>query len=69
MTLKLGQKRKTLPLGAAQLGQLHLFLVAGGGIAAQQVQLGDGHIEHIGAGILDLQVILDGTLHLSLIHI
>ena len=52
-----------LPFGAAQLGQLHLFLVAGGGVAAEQVQLGDGHIEHIGAGILDLQVILDGTLH------
>ena len=52
-----------LPLGAAELGQLDLFLVAGGGVTAQQVQLGDGHIQHIRAGILDLQIILDGTLH------
>ena len=52
-----------LPLGTAQLGQLDLFFVAGGGVAAQQVQLGDGHIQHVGAGILHLEVILDGTLH------
>ena len=54
-----------LPLGSAQLCQLHLFLVAGGGVAAEQVQLGDGNIQHVRAGILDLQVILDGTLHLK----
>ena len=54
-----------LPLGAAQLGQLHLFLVAGGGVAAQQVQLGDGHIEHVRAGILDLEVILYRALYLK----
>ena len=46
-----------LPLGAAQLGKLHLFLVAGGGVAAQQIELSHRHIQHVGAGILDLQVI------------
>ena len=52
-----------LPLGAAQLCQLYLFLVAGGGVAAQQVQLGHRNIQHIRAGILYLEVIFRGTLH------
>ena len=54
-----------LPLGAAQLCKLHLFLVAGGGVAAQQIELSDRHIQHVGAGILDLQVIFYRTLHLE----
>ena len=54
-----------LPLRAAKLSQLDLFLIAGGGVAGEQVQLGDGHVQHIGAGILDLEVILDGPLHLQ----
>ena len=54
-----------LPLGAAQLCKLHLFLVAGGGVAAQQIELSDRHIQHVGAGILDLQVIFYRALHLE----
>ena len=52
-----------LPLGTAQLGQLDLFFIAGGGVAGKQVQLGDGHIQHVGAGILHFEVIFGGTLH------
>ena len=52
-----------LPLGAAQLCQLYLFLVAGGGVAAQQVQLGHRYVQHVRAGILYLEVIFRGTLH------
>ena len=54
-----------LPLGAAQLGQADLVLVAGGRVAAEQVQLGDRHIQHVRAGILDLEVILGGALDLQ----
>ena len=52
-----------LPLSTAQLCQLYLFLVAGGGVAAQQVQLGHRYIQHVRAGVLHLQVIFRGTLH------
>ena len=51
-----------LPLGPAQLGQLDLVLVAGGRVAAEQVQLGDRHIQHVRPGILDLQVIFGRAL-------
>ena len=53
-----------LPLGAAQLCQLYLFLVAGGGVAAEQVQLGHRHIQHVRAGILHLEVVLGSALYL-----
>ena len=54
-----------LPLGAAQLCQLYLFLVARGGVAAEQIQLGHRHIQHIRAGILHLEVVLGSALHLQ----
>ena len=54
-----------LPFGAAQLCQLYLFLVTGGGVAAEQIQLGHRHIQHVGAGILHLEVVLGSALHLQ----
>ena len=51
-----------LPLGAPQFGQLDLVLVSRRGVAAQQVQLGDRHIQHVRAGILNLQIVLGGAL-------
>ena len=54
-----------LPLAAAQLGQLDLVLIPGGRVAAEQVQLGHRHIQHVRAGILDLEIILGGALHLQ----
>ena len=53
------------PLGAAQLGQLHRALVAGGGVPAEQVQLGDRHIQGIPLVVGQFQVVLDHPLQIQ----
>ena len=51
------------PVRAAQLVQLDLVAVAGGGVTGEQVQLGDRNVQHILAGVLDAQAVFGDALH------
>ena len=51
------------PVAAAQAGQFHVVAVVGGGVAGQQVQLGDRDVEHVLFVVLDAQIILGDALH------
>ena len=53
-----------VPVAAAQPAQPHLVRVAGGGVAGEQVQLGDRDVEHVLFVVFDAQVVLGDPLHL-----
>ena len=56
-----------LPFLSAQTVELHLHLVLGADIFGDQVELGDRDIQGIALVILELEVILDHSLHLELL--
>ena len=51
------------PVIAAQAAQLHIVAVARRGVAGQQIQLGNRHIEHVLFVVLNAQVIFGDALH------
>ena len=53
------------PVRPAQFGQLDLFSIAGGGVPADQIQLGDRDKEGVCPRVLNLDVVLDHSLQIQ----
>ena len=54
-----------LPAQAAELDGFFAVVLARGAVAAQKVQLGNGHIQHIALVVVDLQIILHNALQVN----
>ncbi|CDD54388.1 unknown [Ruminococcus sp. CAG:379] len=55
-----------LPLYGGQLVELYMIIVPGANVPGHHIQLGDGHIQHVLARILDGNIVLGDPLQLQL---
>ena len=57
---------RALPVAGAETAQLDARVLVRSDVFGDHVQLGDGHIEHVALGIVDLDVILDDPVGVDL---